>query len=866
MRELAQRKPYTAYLVYALCCVCIFLISAFIGKAAQASPLNPAQSPQNIPLTLDKVFINGKLLEPNIPIDIEGDSTPSVRFDWHITNPEAQFKNGDYALIKIDPVFKPYNALFNREFPLKDGTDPNKAVGSYSFYNHEGSIILKLTFNDSLAHESQIKGTVSYHAHLYGINDYQPNSDPNKPPVKHISSSFDPVKRENGHYVNIGNQTYLVNILQPKPDTSDKDGYTLRDSKGHYNVQVKPGSSDPKLNPDGVSYAVGSASWSLILNAEHKYRGVKIQDELYIGSRLKLDQEGKLQLTLAELNTGEKKEGDITYTPSLHSSSKFYFTPVPKDVQEQAIKDLHVFDPMTFEAIVIFPDATKTYLLSYDTVPNPESGEVSTQGNDAWLTYLGNGEGSLHIIRDNATAPGSTGSAQGVRGSVLFMKHDTQGKGLRDAHFSLYLIPDNTPEASSEDFAPGKTVSAELFSKFIQPKNFAARATSGSRGLGLIKGLILKDARYLLVEETAPAGYEKSNTALVVKAELFSDELINDIDAFSKGNATEEQKTHVQAQLDKYQTTIVNQTDKTPPPLGSFYLKKVNNKGEALPNVPFSLIKPDFGGSTTFFTTPTGEARFTGLKPGAYFLKENGAPDGYEKDTNTYTILVDNKGVCTIIDARGLVIDPETGIPLGGASKQFVINSSDKALLIMNVPPAPENPEPPVPNEPEKPTEPENPEPPVPGEPEKPVTPEKPTDPVPPTPEKPEEPTEPGVPPTPEKPEQPTEPGMPPTPEKPEVPETPTKPEDPKDPGEPPRNPNEPYKPFVPTQPQEPPRNEVPSKPEIPDMPKKESKLLIPKTGDGRIPAHSYALIGLFAGSLILTGAIQALSARKSRI
>ncbi|HER1364319.1 TPA: Cna B-type domain-containing protein [Streptococcus pyogenes] len=85
---------------------------------------------------------------------------------------------------------------------------------------------------------------------------------------------------------------------------------------------------------------------------------------------------------------------------------------------------------------------------------------------------------------------------------------------------------------------------------------------------------------------------------------------------------------------------------------GSFEIKKVDQNNKPLPGATFSLTPKDGKGKPgqTFTSNDKGIVDAQNLQPGTYTLKEETAPDGYDKTSRTWTVTVYENGYTKLVE------------------------------------------------------------------------------------------------------------------------------------------------------------------------------------------------------------------------
>lgn len=85
---------------------------------------------------------------------------------------------------------------------------------------------------------------------------------------------------------------------------------------------------------------------------------------------------------------------------------------------------------------------------------------------------------------------------------------------------------------------------------------------------------------------------------------------------------------------------------------GAFEIKKVDQNNNPLPGATFSLTSKDGKEEPvkTFKSGPDGKIDAKDIKPGTYTLKEETAPDGYDKTSRTWTVTVYENGYTKLVE------------------------------------------------------------------------------------------------------------------------------------------------------------------------------------------------------------------------
>ncbi|HEP1534796.1 SpaA isopeptide-forming pilin-related protein [Streptococcus pyogenes] len=85
---------------------------------------------------------------------------------------------------------------------------------------------------------------------------------------------------------------------------------------------------------------------------------------------------------------------------------------------------------------------------------------------------------------------------------------------------------------------------------------------------------------------------------------------------------------------------------------GSFEIKKVDQNNKPLSGATFSLTPKDGKGASvqTFESGSDGKIDAKDIKPGTYTLKEDKAPDGYDKTSRTWTVTVYENGYTKLVE------------------------------------------------------------------------------------------------------------------------------------------------------------------------------------------------------------------------
>ncbi|HEQ2096633.1 TPA: fibronectin binding protein [Streptococcus pyogenes] len=104
---------------------------------------------------------------------------------------------------------------------------------------------------------------------------------------------------------------------------------------------------------------------------------------------------------------------------------------------------------------------------------------------------------------------------------------------------------------------------------------------------------------------------------------------------------------------------------------GSFEIKKVDQNNKPLSGATFSLTPKDGNEKPgqTFKSGPDGKIDAKDIKPGTYTLKEDKAPDGYDKTSRTWTVTVYENGYTKLVE------NPYNGETISKAGSKDVSSS-----------------------------------------------------------------------------------------------------------------------------------------------------------------------------------------------
>lgn len=114
---------------------------------------------------------------------------------------------------------------------------------------------------------------------------------------------------------------------------------------------------------------------------------------------------------------------------------------------------------------------------------------------------------------------------------------------------------------------------------------------------------------------------------------------------------------------------------------GSFEIKKVDQNNKPLPGATFSLTPKDGKGKPgqTFTSNDKGIVDAQNLQPGTYTLKEETAPDGYDKTSRTWTVTVYENGYTKLVE------NPYNGEIISKAGSKDVSSSLQLEKSTMSV-------------------------------------------------------------------------------------------------------------------------------------------------------------------------------------
>lgn len=114
---------------------------------------------------------------------------------------------------------------------------------------------------------------------------------------------------------------------------------------------------------------------------------------------------------------------------------------------------------------------------------------------------------------------------------------------------------------------------------------------------------------------------------------------------------------------------------------GAFEIKKVDQNNNPLPGATFSLTSKDGKGTSvqTFTSNDKGIVDAQNLQPGTYTLKEDKAPDGYDKTSRTWTVTVYENGYTKLVE------NPYNGEIISKAGSKDVSSSLQLEKSTMSV-------------------------------------------------------------------------------------------------------------------------------------------------------------------------------------
>lgn len=265
------------------------------------------------------------------------------------------------------------------------------------------------------------------------------------------------------------------------------------------------------------------------------------------------------------------------------------------------------------------------------------AGVTLTQGQTIKVT------GSNGLVTHVATT--SVNSA--LKTSFTIIKHGELDTGISGAEFTLYGATTGTPMTPD-------------LSKIVQ------NATPVNAD-GVLTFSDLPKGTYFLKETKAPNGYMLLTTYYRVVIDQSGEVLT--VSIFDGPNSTIPLPKTIQGY------SII----KNIPVRGHFNLKKVDQKGQALPNAQFTLKQ----GLTTIqqsSTDSSGNIQFVNLAPGDYVLTEALTPIGYYPNEDVYYAHVDGVGNITI-----RLNHPTTGTILQHEPQLTVMNYKKGSLEVKKV-------------------------------------------------------------------------------------------------------------------------------------------------------------------------------------
>ena len=169
--------------------------------------------------------------------------------------------------------------------------------------------------------------------------------------------------------------------------------------------------------------------------------------------------------------------------------------------------------------------------------------------------------------------------------------------------------------------------------KIVNIENFAKIYTSGEDGKFKITDLT--DGYYRVIEPEAPE-YEKGKKYMKVNGPIKTFRVVNGkVYIYTKIKEKDGSEKVVEKEIDETNKDELGKIINEKPGKGEFELTKVDENGDGLKNVEFTLHKTDADetkvGEQT--TGSDGKVKFTDLPYGYYWLKETKTKDGYILDT-----------------------------------------------------------------------------------------------------------------------------------------------------------------------------------------------------------------------------------------
>ncbi len=154
---------------------------------------------------------------------------------------------------------------------------------------------------------------------------------------------------------------------------------------------------------------------------------------------------------------------------------------------------------------------------------------------------------------------------------------------------------------------------------------------------GKFKITNLTDGYYRVIEPEAPE-YEKGKKYMKVNGPIKTFRVVNGkVYIYTKIKEEDGSEKVVEKEIDETNKDELGKIINQKPGKGEFELTKVDEKGDPLEKVEFTLHKTDADetpiGDEVYRTGADGKVKFTGLPYGYYWLKESKTKDGYILDT-----------------------------------------------------------------------------------------------------------------------------------------------------------------------------------------------------------------------------------------
>ena len=154
---------------------------------------------------------------------------------------------------------------------------------------------------------------------------------------------------------------------------------------------------------------------------------------------------------------------------------------------------------------------------------------------------------------------------------------------------------------------------------------------------GKFKITNLTDGYYRVIEPEAPE-YEKGKKYMKVNGPIKTFRVVNGkVYIYTKIKEEDGSEKVVEKEIDETNKDELGKIINQKPGKGEFELTKVDEKGDPLEKVEFTLHKTDADetpiGDVVYRTGADGKVKFTGLPYGYYWLKETKTKDGYILDT-----------------------------------------------------------------------------------------------------------------------------------------------------------------------------------------------------------------------------------------